>query len=310
MITKKFLSLFLSFLVVIFWAGALFAVELVSVDWLKSKLGDPNIVIVDVQNKPESYAKGHIPGALPVNRYADLADITKHPPFKYPNTEQFINLMARLGIDNNAVIVAYDDTNGLFASRFLFIMELYGHDPKKLKLLNGGLLAWKKSGYPITTEPATPKVAKPYKTKGPNKELLITWSDIYKDVILKDAKDIVLVDARPADEFTGKRIRAIRGGHIPGAINVTSVVAANNKEDHTFKSPEEIRKAYIEAGVTPDKIVYTYCHSGDRVAHTYIILKHFLGYKNVKVYDGNWIEWANLTALPAENEVWLPQQVK
>lgn len=295
------------FAVLIFLASPAIAGVLVDADWLKAHMNDPKVVIVDVQSKHDMYSKGHIPGAVKVARHVDLEDTTRYPTNKYPQKEQFLNLMSRLGIDNDSIIVAYDDKYGLFASRFLVVMELYGHDTSKLKLLDGGIKAWQTKGYQITTEAINISKKADYKTSGPNSDLLISWNDIYKDVISGKNPNVVLHDARPIDEYSGNKIRAIRGGHILGAINLTGVSAANNKDEHTFKSPSEIKKAFENAGITPDKKVYTYCHSADRAAHVYIVLKHILGYKDVKIYDGSWNEWAILTALPAEEEKWITQ---
>ncbi len=288
-----------------FTASTAMAGVLVSAAWLKKNLDNPNIRIVDVQNKPGSYDKGHIPNAAKVTRHVDLEDYTKYPPNKYPGINQFLELMKRLGIDNNTTVVAYDDHHGIFASRMIFVMELYGHDVSKLKILDGGIKEWKKKGYPVTTKPFNFKQKKPYMTKGPDLNLIVTWQDVFRDVVQKQRPDVVLHDARPSPEYNGTNIRAIRGGHIPGAINVTGVNAANYKESQLYRPADEIRKAFANAGITPDKTVYTYCHSSDRAAHAYVVLKHILGYPDVKIYEGAWKEWGALTALPAEDEVWV-----
>ncbi len=296
------LSILTAILVLVFLATPALAGLLVSVDWLADHKDDPNVVVVDVQNKPPSYAKGHIPGALRVVRHVDLEDPNRYPPNKYPGREQFLALMARLGISNQTTVVAYDDHHGIFASRFLFVMELYGHDTAKLKLLNGGIKAWQAAGRPLTTKPANARSAAAYTASGPNQNLLVSWSRVFRDVVQGQDPRVALHDARPEAEFKGDKIRAIRGGHIPGAINLTGVDAANHKNEQTFKPIDEIRAAFVKAGITPDKTVYTYCHSSDRAAHAYMVLKHLLGYPDVKVYEGAWKEWGNLTALPAANE--------
>ncbi|HHK60937.1 MAG TPA: sulfurtransferase [Desulfobacterales bacterium] len=296
------LSILTATLVLVFLSTPALAGLLVSVDWLAGHKDDPNVVVVDVQNKPPSYAKGHIPGALRVVRHVDLEDPNRYPPNKYPGREQFLALMARLGISNQTTVVAYDDHHGIFASRFLFVMELYGHDTAKLKLLNGGIKAWQAAGRPLTTKPANARSAAAYTASGPNQNLLVSWSRVFRDVVQGQDPRVALHDARPKAEFKGDKIRAIRGGHIPGAINLTGVDAANHKNEQTFKPIDEIRAAFVKAGITPDKTVYTYCHSSDRAAHAYMVLKHLLGYPDVKVYEGAWKEWGNLTALPAANE--------
>lgn len=284
------------------------ATDLVDAEWLNAHLNDQNIRIVDVPNNPDSYGQGHIPGAVKVNRHLDLSDTNAIPPNLYPTKEQFEKLMPWLGIDKNTTIIAYDDKFGIFASRFLVIMELYGHDVTKLRLLNGGMIRWKKLGYPLSQDQVSVKPTK-YEVETVRLDIFVSWKNIYRDVVMGSRSDIVLLDSRPAPEYSGVDVRSIRGGRIPKAINVTSV-EANREDDHTFKSTKEIREMYGRKGITPDKVIYEYCHSGDRSAHAYIILKHLLGYKNMKFNDGGWAEWSPMISLPVENEVWLWESSK
>jgi len=304
-------AFWLSTLVVLLWSSSVWAISLVDADWLKKNLENKSMRIVEVPEKADAIGDQHLPGklhihgAVVVNRYLDLGNMSVVPPTLYPSKEQYEKLMSRLGITPETTVVAYDDKFSLFASRLLVIMELYGHDTNKLKLLNGGLVNWKKLGYP-TLDGHIPVSATKYKVDKIN-PILLTWSDIYRDVVSGARPEVILVDVRPQDEFLGKNIRTIRGGHIPHAVNVVGT-DANNKEDHTFKSADEIRKLFEAKGVTSDKPIYEYCHSGDRTAHAYVILKYILGFKDVKVYDGSWIEWATLLSLPAEDQVWYTEK--
>jgi len=293
------------------WTTPGWAMSIVDADWLNKNLQDKNIRIVEVPEKADAVGdqhiagKFHIKGAVVVNRYLDLGDIKSVPPTLYPTKEQFEKLMARLGIGKDTTVVAYDDKFGLFASRLLVIMEYYGHDTNKLKLLNGGLVNWKKLGFPVM-DGHLPIVQTKYKVDKIN-PIILKWSDIYADVVSGGRPEVTLLDVRPADEFSGQNIRTIRGGHIPHAINVVGTDAIN-KEDHTFKSTDDIRKLFEAKGITPGKPIYEDCHSGDRSAHAYVILKYILGYKDVKVYDGSWLEWATLLSLPAEDQVWYTEK--
>ncbi|MFH7319677.1 sulfurtransferase [Desulfurivibrio sp. D14AmB] len=305
--TKK-TKLFWGLLLVLAWlvmpASAL-AISLVEAEWLQENLGAKNLRIVDVSNKPDTYAKGHIPGAVPVKRYLDLSGYNPATPGLnlYPSQAEFEQLMGRLGITPATTVVAYDDSPGFFAARLLVIMELYGHDTSKLKLLNGGSKYWAQAGFPMVTESPQPQKTAYRAKKNYFGERTVTWSQVYTDVVRGGKPELVLVDVRPGAEYQAENIRAIRGGHIPKAINVTGGNAVG--PDMRFKPLEEIRQMFVEAGVTPDKEIYEYCHSGDRSAHAYFILHHLLGYQSVKSYYGSWTEWARNTALPAEGQVWL-----
>lgn len=284
------------------WPASALAISLVEAEWLKDNLNAKNLRIVDVSKKDSTYGKGHLPGAVQVKRYIDLGNLEMIPPNRYPTQEQFDKLMGRLGIDNNTTVVAYDDSLSIFASRLLVIMELYGHDNGKLKLLNGGSVRWQQLGYPMSKESAAPS-ATSYTSTHFRRDQLVTWSDIYRDVVKGARPEVMLLDSRPAKEYNAENIRSIRGGHIPKAINVTGANSVN-PEDQRFKPIDEIRKMYEASGFTADKIIYEYCHSGDRSAHAYVILKHLLGYKNVRFNDGGWLEWSTTLSLPAEGEVW------
>jgi len=290
-------------MVVFLWSNVSWAISLVETEWLKANLEDKSIRIVDVSNKADTYGNGHIPGAVQVKRYLDLGNTDAVPPTLFPTNSQFEQLMSKLGIGKDTTVVAYDDTYGLFASRLLVIMELYGHDVNKLKMLNGGSVRWKSLGLPLNKEVPAVKNTK-YKADVVRLDIFVPWHEIYRDVVLGDKPGILLLDSRPAAEYEGKNIRSIRGGHIPKAVNVTGT-DSNNKEDQTFKPLAEIKKLYEAKGITLDKTIYAYCHSGDRSAHAYIVLKYLLGYKNVRLNDGGWAEWAAILDLPVEGQVWL-----
>ena len=106
-----------------------------------------------------------------------------------------------------------------------------------------------------------------------------------------------MLDVRSPDEYTGDKIRAERGGHIPGAVNIEWKKSMN--DDQTFKSPEVLNKMFAEQGVTKDKEIITYCQFAVRASHTYFTLR-MLGYPRVRVYNGSWGEWGNDLNLPIE----------
>jgi thiosulfate/3-mercaptopyruvate sulfurtransferase len=309
----KYTQYLLAVMLFFAWTSTASAIEVVEASWLKDNLTNENLRIIEVPEKAEvisgEHKEGvmHLPNTQVINRYLDLGNIYSVPPTQYPTKDQFEKLMSNLGVDKDSTVVAYDDKYGIFASRLLVIMEHFGHDTSKLKLLNGGMAHWLKLGYPLVNKHANVVPSRYNVTK--MNPVVINWSDVYRDAVVAPSPGIVLVDVRPADEYSGKAIRSIRGGHIPNAINITGT-DGNNKDDHTFKSKEELKKLFESKGVTPDKTVYTYCHSGDRTAHAYIILKSILGYNDVKIYATSWTEWATILSLPAEDQVWYTESAQ
>jgi thiosulfate/3-mercaptopyruvate sulfurtransferase len=110
-------------------------------------------------------------------------------------------------------------------------------------------------------------------------------------------RSVALVDARTPAEFRGTDVRARRGGHIPGAVNVEW--RQHLRADQTFKPVEALRAMYEARGVTRDRTVVTYCQTHHRAAHSYFVLR-LLGYPRVVGYDRSWIEWGNREDLPLQ----------
>jgi thiosulfate/3-mercaptopyruvate sulfurtransferase len=269
---------------------------LVSTDWVLENINNPKIRIVEVNEDVLLYDTGHIPNAVKIDWHTELNDPVKRD---YINEEQFEKLCSEKGISNDTTVVFYGDKNNWWAAYALWVFNLFGHE--LVKIMDGGRNKWIQEGKPLTKEvPQFPKTN--YKAKKRNDNPIRAFKD---EIIEHIKKGGILIDVRSPKEYTGELIHmpdypqegALRGGHIPTAINIPWATAVN--EDGTFKSIEELRKIYKEKfNITEDKEIITYCRIGERSAHTWFVLKYLLNYPKVKNYDGSWTEWGNSVRVP------------
>jgi thiosulfate/3-mercaptopyruvate sulfurtransferase len=269
---------------------------LVETDWLDAnrKTGKHKIVEVDVDTK--AYDEGHVPGAVAFNWQTQLQDQVRRD---IPDKETFERLMASAGISEKDLVLLYGDNNNWFAAWALWQMKVYGH--KDVRIMNGGRKKWLAEGRELssTTPSVTPAT---YKSSDADLSIRAFLPEVQEAVKKGSA---ALVDVRSPAEFTGEILAppglpetCQRGGHIPGAKSIPWGKACN--DDGTFKSVADLQQLYGGAGITADRPVIAYCRIGERSSHTWFVLKHLLGYKDVKNYDGSWTEWGNLVGAPVE----------
>lgn len=269
---------------------------LVSTDWVEANLNDAGVVIVEVDVDTSAYDEGHIPGAIGWNWKTQLSDPLQRDIL---SREDMQALLQMSGIDQEKTVVLYGDNNNWFAAWAFWQMKLYHF--QDVRMMDGGRKKWLAEGRKLS-------MLKPVPTRSEieigeiNNDLRSMLFEVQQQY---KANDVVLVDVRSADEFTGKILAppglpetCQRGGHIPGAKNIGWGEACN--EDGTFKSAVELKALYEKHGVTLDKNVVTYCRIGERSSHSWFVLKYLLGYADVRNYDGSWTEWGNLVAAPVE----------
>jgi thiosulfate/3-mercaptopyruvate sulfurtransferase len=258
---------------------------------LEIHLNDPNLLLVDMRGS-DSYAQGHIPGAVCLN-YSDL--IYSIPPVigSLPDEKQLSAVLSAIGLTSERQVVAYDGEGGGHASRLLWTLDVLGHE--RFSLLNGGILAWVGEGRSVTQRILLPN---PSDYQAHHINLSVVAEKNYILSRLGQA-DLVLLDTRSPAEYQGLDIRAARGGHIPGAVNMNWILAMDEARHWRFKSDETLRTLLESIGASPDKEVIVYCQTHHRSAHTYMVLKH-LGYPRLRGYAGAWSEWGNDLTLPVE----------
>ena len=270
--------------------------KLVTADWVQERLDDPNIRLVEVDVDTEAYAEGHLPGAVGWNWTSQLQDGVRRDII---NKEQFEQLMSESGIETDTHVVLYGDNNNWFAAYALWLMELHGHD--NVSLMDGGRVKWLADNRPTTTEvPSYPQTS--YQAQEARRELRAMRDEVLAAV---NSGSVQHVDVRSPAEFSGEVIAppgmsetAQRGGHIPGARNIPWARAVN--EDGTFRSPDELRELYGQQGLDDNQPTIAYCRIGERSSHSWFVLKHILGYENVKNYDGSWTEYGSMIDVPIE----------
>jgi len=271
---------------------------LVETDWLAEHLNDPAVRIIEVDEDTTAYQKGHIAGAVGWNWSTDL-----HAPVgrDYVGQEGLSRLLQQAGVGRDTTIVLYGGNNNWFAAYAYWLIRYLGHG--NVKLLNGGRKKWELESRELTMD-ATSNEPTDFRIEGPVNGDFRAFRDYVLDRV--DEGNAAFVDVRSPEEYRGEKLapdhlpqeQSQVPGHIPGAANIPWAKAAN--DDGSFKSAEELRALYEEAGVTPDREIIAYCRIGERSSHTWFALRELLGYANVKNYDGSWTEYGSLVGVPVE----------
>jgi thiosulfate/3-mercaptopyruvate sulfurtransferase len=268
--------------------------RLVTGAWLEERLGSPGLVVVESDEDVLLYETGHIPGAVKVDWHTELNDPVVRD---YVDGAGFSELLSRKGISRDDTVVIYGDKNNWWAAYALWVFSLFGHED--VRLLDGGRDKWIAEGRPITTEPSTPT---------PTQYPVVERDDgalrAYREDVLAHLGN-PLIDVRSPEEYDGSRTSApaypeegaLRAGHIPSAKSVPWARAV--AEDGGFKARAELDAIYrTEVGLQDDDAIVAYCRIGERSSHTWFVLRHLLGFENVRNYDGSWTEWGSAVRVP------------
>jgi thiosulfate/3-mercaptopyruvate sulfurtransferase len=292
---------------------------LVSPDWLHDHLDafqsdDPDCRLVEADIKyEESYAQGHIPGAVGFRWGSHLQDSIERDILK---RAEFEEIMQNAGITEDTTVVIYGDEANQWAAYTYWQFKYYGHDD--VRLLDGGRPYWFDNEYP-TTDEEPDFTTREYESAGPNEELRAYRGRVEEVAAIDgesspegraeigDEPEIPLIDVRSEAEYRGEKIApegsketARRAGHIPGATNITW--KENLDDEGRFKNSDDLRSLYAERGIQGDSEVISYCRIGERSSITWFTLHELLGW-DVTNYDGSWTEWGNLVRQPVAVDV-------
>ena len=273
---------------------------LVSADWVEEHLDefqsdDPDHRLVEVDVDTEAYDEGHAPGAIGFNWETQLQDQVERDIL---SKEDFEELLGSHGISDDSTVVLYGDNSNWFAAYTYWQFKYFGHDD--VRLMDGGRDYWLDNDYPLTEEvPDFSEVE--YEAEEPDEDVRAYREEVEEAM----EQGLPMVDVRSPEEFKGEILAppglqetAQRGGHIPGASNISWAATVN--DDGTFKSADELRDLYAEEGIDGDEEVVAYCRIGERSSIAWFALHELLGYENTVNYDGSWTEWGNLVNAPIE----------
>jgi len=277
------------------------ASPLVTPSWLAAHLGERELVVVDVRwylkgkKGSDAYAEGHLPNAVFADLDRDLSSLPgpgrpgRHP---LPDADAFADFLARIGVVEGTVVVAYDDGGGATAARLWWLLRYFGHDGGRV--LEGGIQAWVDAGHPLQTSTIQrPRAERLHLV--PRPEMVVDKARVRE--ILSGPSGVVL-DARASERYQGvvEPIDA-RPGHVPGAKSAPfsgNLAAPAGR----FLSPDELRARYSSLGALEARPLVAYCGSGVTACHDLLALS-LIGRPDALLYEGSWGDWAADLALPA-----------
>lgn len=274
---------------------------LVSTDWLNGRMGLGNVRVLDgswylpaqKRNAREEYEQTHIQGAAFFDIDA-IADTTSTLPHMLPRPEAFAKAVGALGISNADTVVVYDGAGIFSAPRVWWTFRVFGHD--NVAVLDGGLPKWRREGRP--TESGPPKCRTVPFTASYRPELVRDYAAMLHNLQSQEAQ---VLDARSEGRFRGTEPEprpGLKSGHIPGSRSLP-FQALIDGDSGTMKSPEELEKIFVAAGISPNTEVVMSCGSGLTAAILAFGL-YLTGHVDAAVYDGSWSDWGARNNAPVE----------
>jgi thiosulfate/3-mercaptopyruvate sulfurtransferase len=258
--------------------------SIIEADEAIGMIGKDGVVLVDTQGA-NYYQMEHVSGAVNIAR----ADIVVNEP--YPNLvgtkSQIEKVLGSRGISNDATVLIYDTNKNMDSARLWWTMLAYGHSPEKVKVVSGGMDALRAAGASVDSEKVLLSPVR-YTAKNFDDSMIATLEEV-KAQVNSPSEDTCIIDTRTDEEFAE--------GTIPGSLHYN--FENNNFSDGTYRSVQQIRINYLELGVEPDDTVILFCKTSIRGAQTYLALYN-AGYRNLKLYDGAWVEWSSKPSLPVQ----------
>jgi thiosulfate/3-mercaptopyruvate sulfurtransferase len=262
----------------------------VSTAWLEQHINDDNLTLLDTQPNIHDYISEHILGAVYFN--PELLRVPYHGrPGVYIPEDAARHLFSRVGLMQDMPVVVYTGTgafkgwgDGLEQTMVAYSLVRFGHH--RVHVLDGGLDKWKGEGRPLSK--VFPNIDPSSFSVHVRNEHVVSMAEVKE---LMEGEDVVLLDARPKAVYEGQG-PWIKPGHIPGAINLPWKLLMDDTNTRLLKPDEKLEAVLDERGAAPDKTVVCSCGTGREATAEFILLKWYLGYPDVKIYEGSFTEWS------------------
>jgi thiosulfate/3-mercaptopyruvate sulfurtransferase len=265
---------------------------IVEAAWLRQRLDDPAVRVVEVDVSGARYKEGHIPGAVLWNAYTDL----HHSDYSAVDADELKSLLSKSGISPTTTVVFY----GYAPYLGFWLMKSVGH--RRVRILDATRDAWVEGQGPWTAE-TSPVPAAAY---SPPPEPQTSFASLESTRAAVGDPDQLILDVRTKAEYDGERFwpsgateGAGRAGHIPGAVHLP--IELLREADGSLKARGEIRKLIDGLGIDSSRPVITYCTIGGRATEAWFVLTQLLGFADVRVYAGSWANWGTAADTPIES---------
>lgn len=258
-------------------------------------------LVLDTRGGYKDYFRGHLPRAHHIN-FDTLRGTDRGVPVQYLPDELTRALLVRAGVDRDRTHLIYatgdrlPNDEILSASMVAYVLEKFG--VQDIRIIDGGLAQWERDNLRVVQEYfGNPPGKLPEQD---NPAIGISLEQLLER---QGQPNVLLVDARPYNEYIGEDDIWVRKGHIPGAISFHWARLMASDNTHKFLPLEQVQTDLKAAGITPDKEIIVYCGTSREGSLLRFFLRHVAQYPNVRLYEGSWKEYASLKQYPAETKV-------